>query len=63
VQLRLATRHKKDSLHIGWRNKAEITGCVVQSAVEVQQKIQIRVPRDESQVSVGGLLTLGYGRK
>jgi hypothetical protein len=61
--LRLGTRHKKDSLDTGWMNKAGSTGCATQSEVKVKQKIQIRVPRDESHVSVGGLLALGYGRK
>jgi hypothetical protein len=63
VQLRLGTRHKKDSLHTGWRNREGSTGCTAQSEVEVKQKVHIKVPRDESQVSVGGLLALGYGKK
>jgi hypothetical protein len=45
------------------RNRAESTDCAAQSAVEEKKKVQIRVPRDESQVSVGGLLALGYGSK
>jgi hypothetical protein len=41
VQLKLGTRHRKDSLHTVGRNREESTGCVVQSEVEVKQKVQI----------------------
>jgi hypothetical protein len=63
VQLRLGTRHKKDSLRTGWRNRAESTGYVAQFEVEVKKKVQLKVPQDESEVSVGGMLALVYGRK
>jgi hypothetical protein len=61
VQLKLGTRQRKYSLYTLGRNRAKITGCATQSEVEVKQMVQIKVPRDESQVSVGGLLALGYG--
>jgi hypothetical protein len=63
VQLKLGTRHRKDILHTVGRNREESTDCVAQSAAEEKKKVQIRVPRDESQVSVGGLLALGSGSK
>jgi hypothetical protein len=40
VQLKLGTRHRKDSLHTTGRDRAESTGCSAQSAVEVIQKVQ-----------------------
>jgi hypothetical protein len=40
VQLKLGTRHRKDSLHKMGRDRAESTGCSTQSAVEVLQKAQ-----------------------
>jgi hypothetical protein len=40
VQLKLGTRHRKDSLHMIGRDRAESTGCSAQSAVEVIQKVQ-----------------------
>jgi hypothetical protein len=42
------------------RDKAESTGCSTQSAVEVKGRLNLAVTRDESHVSVGGLLALGY---
>jgi hypothetical protein len=49
---------------MGRRQAAESKGCVVQSKVEaIQRRIRSEVPRDESQVSVGVVLALGYGRK
>jgi hypothetical protein len=60
VQLKLGTRHRKDSLHKIGRDRAESTGCSVQSAVEVIQRFNPTVTRDESHVSVGGLLALGH---
>jgi hypothetical protein len=63
VQLKLGTRHRKDSLHTRWRNRVENTRCTGQPEVKVQKKANIKVPWDESQVSVVGLLALGYGRK
>jgi hypothetical protein len=63
VQLKLGTRHRKDSLHKEGRDRAESTGCSAQSEVEVNRRFRPAVPRDESHVSVGGLLALGYGRK
>jgi hypothetical protein len=61
--LKLGTGHRKDSLHTVGRNRVESTDSAAHSAVEEKQKVQMRVPRDESQVSVGGLLALDYGRK
>jgi hypothetical protein len=40
VQLKLGTRHRKDSLHKEGRDRAESTGCSTQSEVEVKQKVQ-----------------------
>jgi hypothetical protein len=49
---------------MGRRHRAESKGCPAQSKVEVKiERIRSEVPRDESQVSVGGLLALGYGRE
>jgi hypothetical protein len=61
VQLKLGTRHRKDSLHTIGRDKAESTGCSI--AVYSQSKYRrfnLAVTQDESHVSVGGLLALGY---
>jgi hypothetical protein len=41
VQLKLGTRHIKDSLHKEGKDRAESTGCPTQSEVEVKQKNQI----------------------
>jgi hypothetical protein len=40
VQLKLGTRHKKDSLHKIGRDKAESTCYSAQSVVEVIQEVQ-----------------------
>jgi hypothetical protein len=62
VHLKLGTRHKKDSLHREGE-KAERRGFTEQSEFEVNRRIRSEVPQDESQVSVGGLLALGYESK
>jgi hypothetical protein len=59
----MGARHRKDSLHTVGRNRAERRDCVVQFAVEENQKVHIIVPWDESRVSVEGMFSLGYGRK
>jgi hypothetical protein len=63
VQLRLGTIHRKDSLHIVGEARAESVGCSAQAEVEAKKRIRSEVPQDESQVSVGGMLALGYGGK
>jgi hypothetical protein len=40
VQLKLGTRHRKDSLHEEGRDRAESIGCSAQSEVKVKQKVQ-----------------------
>jgi hypothetical protein len=60
VQLKLGTRHRKYSLHMIGRDRAESTGYSAQSAVEVIQRLNPVVTQDESHVSVGGLLALGH---
>jgi hypothetical protein len=40
VQLKLGTRHRKDSLHRRGRDREESTGCSVQSVVKVIQEVQ-----------------------
>jgi hypothetical protein len=63
--LKLGTRHRKDSLHREGR-EASRRKKRLHCAVYGRRKIEAsrsEVPRDESQVSVGGLLALGYGRK
>jgi hypothetical protein len=45
------------------RNIEKSTDCAVQFAVEEKKKVHIRVPQDESHVSVGGLLALSSGNK
>jgi hypothetical protein len=40
VQLKLGTRHRKDSLHKEGRNRTERTGCSTQSEDEEKQKVQ-----------------------
>jgi hypothetical protein len=63
VQLKLGTRHRKDSLHTvgGTEQKAQAALRSLKS--KKNRRFRSEVPRDESQVSVGGLLALGYGRK
>jgi hypothetical protein len=50
VQLKLGTRHKKDSLHKEGRDRAEIPGCSAQSEFEVKQKVQ---PCSDSRLVTG----------
>jgi hypothetical protein len=66
VQLKLGTRHKKDSLDIEGRKggielKEQATLCSLKW--KGNRNSRPEVPWDESRVSFGGLLALGYGSK
>jgi hypothetical protein len=45
------------------RHKSEAKVALRSPKSKQNRRIRFKVPRDESQVSVGGLLALGYGRK
>jgi len=45
------------------RHKAETKAALCSPKSKKNKRIRFKVPRDESQVSVGFLLALGYGRK
>jgi hypothetical protein len=44
VQLKLGTRQRKDSMYKEGRDKAESTGCSVQSEFQVKQKVHTCSP-------------------
>jgi hypothetical protein len=45
------------------RSKEEKKDCTAQSMLKQNRGAKSEVPQDESQMSFGGLLALGYGRK
>jgi hypothetical protein len=49
----------------GWKGgiKQKARAALRSRKSKKNKRIRSQVPRDESQVSVGGLLALGYGRK
>jgi hypothetical protein len=65
VQLKLGTIHRKDSLHNRKRGGIEqkIEVALRSQKSKKKRKTRSEVPQDKSQVSVGGLLALGYGSK